>query len=135
MEFLSLSWYAMACSTYEQFRKQGKLLIKQDYQQSWLKSSFHKFYSRNNDVVSKYNLLLGWMLTDIRSNCKFYLNFFFYYLDSLNFFFFYRKKNAFKTDDSINCWYSVKWYHFFLKSDENTFNEWNQFFTLVVCII
>ena len=66
--------YARACSSYEQFLRRGKLLtnklIKQDYQQSRLKSSFRKFYGRYNDLVSKYNLPLGRMLTDVfHTNC------------------------------------------------------------------
>ena len=66
--------YARACSTYEQFLKRGKLLtsklMKQEYQQSRLKSSFRKFYGRYNDLVSKYNLSLNEMLTDVfHTNC------------------------------------------------------------------
>ena len=61
--------YARACSTYDEFLKRGMLLtnklIKQDYQQSRLKSSFRKFYGRYNDLVSKYNLPLSQMLNDV----------------------------------------------------------------------
>ena len=67
--------YARACSTYEQFLKRGKLLTskltKQEYQQSHLKSSFRKFNGRYNDLVSKYNLSLSQMLTDVfHTNCQ-----------------------------------------------------------------
>lgn len=39
--------------------------INQDYQQSRLKSLLRKFYDRYNDPVSKCNLLLGRMPTDV----------------------------------------------------------------------
>lgn len=55
--FLSrLVQYANACSTYEQFLKWEKLLTKQDYPQSWLKSFYSKLYGRYNEPVSKYSL-------------------------------------------------------------------------------
>ena len=45
-------------------------LMKQEYQQSRLKSSFRKFYGRYNDLVSKYNLSLSQMLIDVfHTNC------------------------------------------------------------------
>lgn len=48
--------YARTCSTYEQFLKRDKLLtnklMKRDYQQSRLKSSFRKLYGRCSMVVT-----------------------------------------------------------------------------------
>lgn len=62
-------WCARTCYTYVQFLKRGKFLtnklIKQDYQQFWLKSSFRKFYDPYNKLVSKYNRLLVRMLADV----------------------------------------------------------------------
>ena len=63
---------ARVCCTYEPFLKRGKLLtnklMKQEDQQSRLKSSFRKFfefYGRYNDLVSKLNLSLSQMVTDV----------------------------------------------------------------------
>lgn len=60
--------YARVCSTYEQFLGQRKLLtnkwMKQDFSQFRLKASYCKFYSRYNNIVSKYSLPLGRKLTD-----------------------------------------------------------------------
>lgn len=65
--------YARACATYEQFIKRGKLLtnklLEQKYQEPRLKSSLRKFYGRYNDLVSKYNVSLGHMLTDVFHTC------------------------------------------------------------------
>lgn len=57
------------CSSYEQFRRRGKLLknklIKHDYQQSRFNTSFCKFYGRYSDHVGQKNHPLGRMLTDV----------------------------------------------------------------------
>jgi hypothetical protein len=59
---------AKACFPYEDFSKRGTLLTKklmlQGYNESSLKSSFRKFYSRYNDLVSDYKLPLAHMLDD-----------------------------------------------------------------------
>jgi hypothetical protein len=60
--------YARTCFAYENFSKRSKLLTKkllQGYNQSRLKSSFHKFYGRYNDLVCDYKLSLGHMLNDL----------------------------------------------------------------------
>lgn len=70
MEFLvsQLIRNARAYLTYEQILKQAKLLanklIKQDCQQSRLKSSVRNFFGRCNGLVNKYNIQLGSMLSD-----------------------------------------------------------------------
>lgn len=46
------------------FRNYYNNKLKQDYQQSRLKSSFPKFYGRYNDLLSKYNIPPGGMSTD-----------------------------------------------------------------------
>lgn len=61
--------YMRACSTYKELLRRCKLLtnklIKQYYQQSRLKLYFRKFYGLYNGFVSKYNLTLHGMLTDV----------------------------------------------------------------------
>jgi hypothetical protein len=60
--------YARACFAYEDFSKRGKLLTNklmlQGYNEFRLKSSFHKFYGRCNDLVYGYKLALNQMLND-----------------------------------------------------------------------
>jgi hypothetical protein len=60
--------YARAGFAYEDFSKRGKLLTKklmlQGYNESRLKSPFHKFSSRYNDPVYDYQLSLAYMLND-----------------------------------------------------------------------
>jgi hypothetical protein len=64
--------YARACFAYEDFSKRRKLQCtykKVDvaglYYGSRLKSSFHKFYGRYNDLVCDYKLSLAHMLDDL----------------------------------------------------------------------
>jgi hypothetical protein len=61
--------YARACFAYDDFSKRGKLLTKKFmllvYDESRLKSSFRKFYSRYNDLVCEYKLSLAHMLNDL----------------------------------------------------------------------
>jgi hypothetical protein len=61
--------YARTCFAYENFSNRCKLLtnklILQGYNESCIKSSFRKFYSRYNDLVCNYRLLLAHMLNDL----------------------------------------------------------------------
>jgi hypothetical protein len=60
--------YAKSCFAYEDFSKGGKLLTNelmlQGYNESRLKSSLCKFYSRYNDPVCDNKLSLAHMLND-----------------------------------------------------------------------
>jgi hypothetical protein len=61
--------YARACSTYDQFSSQGRLLtdklIIQGFLQSCLMSAFCNFYGRYNDLIHIYELSLSHMLSGI----------------------------------------------------------------------
>jgi hypothetical protein len=62
-------WYTRACFAYEDFSKWGKLLTKklmlQGYNESCLKSSFRKFYSRYNDLVCDFKSSLANILNNL----------------------------------------------------------------------
>jgi hypothetical protein len=62
-----------ACFAYENFSKWAKILtiklMLQGYDESRLKSSFRKFYSRYNDLVCDYNLSLAHMLNLSHTLC------------------------------------------------------------------
>jgi hypothetical protein len=57
------------CSTYDQFLIRGNLLAKklmsQGFLQSRLQAALHTFYGRYNDLVCRYNLPLGQILSDV----------------------------------------------------------------------
>jgi hypothetical protein len=57
------------CFAYGDFSKRGRLLTSklmlQGYNVSRLKSPFHKFYGRYNDLVCDYKLPLAHMLDDL----------------------------------------------------------------------
>jgi hypothetical protein len=61
--------YGRACFAFEDFSKRGKLFSKklmlQRYNESRLKSSFCKLYSRYNDLVCNHKLSLAQTLNDL----------------------------------------------------------------------
>lgn len=73
MGFISLNFFVMQEYAYEQFIKRGKLLtnklLEQEYQGLRLKPPLSKFHCRYNDLVSKYNVPLGHMLSDVFHTC------------------------------------------------------------------
>jgi hypothetical protein len=71
MYISQLTRYARACFAYEDFSIRDKLITKtlmlQGYNESRLKSSFHKFYSRYiyNDIVCDFKLSMAHMLNEL----------------------------------------------------------------------